>query len=1199
MVKERVKIIAIVLMALFIVSMYNVSPNKVKISSSPSINKLHGNNVNMSSYINSIERNLSYSLKSMHLPKRFFYMPNFNAMSPENPADGPVYSGGPAPYGIADYGISNSGRYVLDTPSFEGILNLSSFSSFYSGYGTNDVLPDYASVQLNTVLENVTVMGNGSYSFWTQNVIWFNGKSLQFVDNIWNISSIGAVMYPNPFYKYDGSIVSNTFYYSLGPEYNITYPFTLSFYNNVTVENNMDSMYFNYSLAYGGKVYHGSYDHVLFNSLSSIKINPPYFQVNGYKLGANDLPIDAELIFGGIFSGATTTITNISGYDTLKYLSYSSYKTITSAYNVGSDTGESCTGISTWWGNLKSSTVEYLGSGPSFVTPLWNTPGGTQSGYINIKGKMKPSYAFMFVSNNPSVQYNAYNFSYAPTSNGNFSFNLSPGNYELLLVSNGFAPYFYNVSTNISLILTMSPEKIYYTPFYLYSNSELKEMSQDGLINGNGSEKYPYIISNLSITLSPLFTYLNDYFYPSFIAVQICNVSANMILYNVSVTNNIYFVSYYYRTLNMGYPFINLFFVYSSSNITLCHLNVQTYSYYKDNNIISAVMSNNIKVSNNNFFIPSGDVGVMFAITNVSYILNNTFDYNNPYFSHTYLPQVFLLYSSNDTIYNNNFTKNSIGITDLYGRYNNISSNSFFDDISAIVINNTQKDTIYKNYFLGNYQGINSTTSEYTLISNNSMYSDQIDIYYIYTNNTYIFNNTLYGSIGFNFSSSKYNYIYNNMIMAYSNIAYNLLNYWNISEKKGTNIIGGPYIGGNYWASYNCANESNGFGVIPFNDFNSIYKYDYLPLVHTGVPIFFNESGLKANSVWGVKMGNITKYSEGQYIVFHIPPTLSKLNYSVYAPQGYMVSYDKYMVNGTTHASTIAQTIFIKFFLEYNLIISETGLPFVLLPWKFNITTNNLSWEYYVYQQTFYLPIINGTYNISIIPVIGYISTPSNKSITINGSSETLKIIFNTALDVYFEEMGLPKGTKWYVKINNTTKSSTSEMINFSLLPSIYNYTISSNGYVAEPQQGTLNLTNIPLGYEIINVSFMPVYNVTIMEYGLQNIQWSVSINGHKVFSNSSKIEFPLPNGTYKLSVEPVNGYVSNISSENFTVNGKNLIIHIQFTKIQPAQANYSIETVIISVGSIVIIVLIAILLTSNKKGTKKQKAKETKEEKT
>ena len=536
----------------------------------------------------------------------------------------------------------------------------------------------------------------------------------------------------------------------------------------------------------------------------------------------------------------------------------------------------------------------------------------------------------------------------------------------------------------------------------------------------------------------------------------------------------------------------------------------------------------------------------------------------------------------------------------MHGSNNSISFNSFYEDISAIVINNTQKDVIHKNYFVGDNQGINSTISEYTLISNNNIYSGQIDIYYLYTNNTYIFNNTLYGSIGFNFSNSEYNYIYNNIIMAYSNIAYHLPNYWNVSEKKGINIIGGPYIGGNYWANYNCINESNGFGVAPFNDFNSIYKYDYLPLVHTGTPIFFNESGLKANSVWVVKLDNTTKFSNGQYIIFHIPPILSKLNYSIYAPNGYMVSYNRYISNGTINAHNIAQTIFIKFFLEYDFIISETGLSFVSLPWKFNITTNNLSQEYFAYTQTFSLPIINGTYNISIIPIAGYISTPSNKSITINGSSKTLNIVFKTALYIYFEESGLPKGTKWYVKISNTIKSSTTEEINFSLLPSIYNYSIqSSNGYVAEPQQGTLNLTNgLPLGYEIINVSFMPVYNVTIIEYGLQNIQWSISINGHKVFSNSSKIEYSLPNGTYKLLVEPINGYSSNISSENFTVNGKNLVIGIRFTKMQ-AQANYSLELLIISVGSIVIIILIAILLTSNKKSPKKQKAKKTKEEKT
>jgi PGF-pre-PGF domain-containing protein len=60
---------------------------------------------------------------------------------------------------------------------------------------------------------------------------------------------------------------------------------------------------------------------------------------------------------------------------------------------------------------------------------------------------------------------------------------------------------------------------------------------------------------------------------------------------------------------------------------------------------------------------------------------------------------------------------------------------------------------------------------------------------------------------------------------------------WNSSLTTGTNIVGGPYIGGNYWAKPDGTGfsqtsldlDGNGIGDLPYNVYEN--DYDYLPLV--------------------------------------------------------------------------------------------------------------------------------------------------------------------------------------------------------------------------------------------------------------------------------------------------------------------------------------------------------------------------------
>jgi|GEM_PF-1345808 len=63
---------------------------------------------------------------------------------------------------------------------------------------------------------------------------------------------------------------------------------------------------------------------------------------------------------------------------------------------------------------------------------------------------------------------------------------------------------------------------------------------------------------------------------------------------------------------------------------------------------------------------------------------------------------------------------------------------------------------------------------------------------------------------------------------------------WNKTQKPGTNILGGPYLGGNYWGSAagtkgysDTASDKDGFGIADQPYRINEYNIDYLPLTHT------------------------------------------------------------------------------------------------------------------------------------------------------------------------------------------------------------------------------------------------------------------------------------------------------------------------------------------------------------------------------
>ncbi len=123
-------------------------------------------------------------------------------------------------------------------------------------------------------------------------------------------------------------------------------------------------------------------------------------------------------------------------------------------------------------------------------------------------------------------------------------------------------------------------------------------------------------------------------------------------------------------------------------------------------------------------------------------------------------------------------------------------------------------------------------------------------------------------------------------------------------------------------------------------------------------------------------------------------------------------------------------------------------------------------------------------------------------------------------------------------------------------------------------------LANQPLGQSIATdqygcVKVITLYSVSFMETGLPpGTSWSITLNGVNTSSTTSSITLLLPNGTYQYQVQPVSGYVTNITRGNLTVSGP-VTIGISFKHHQ----RMLITTYVIIALAILIALITAVFL--------------------
>lgn len=131
---------------------------------------------------------------------------------------------------------------------------------------------------------------------------------------------------------------------------------------------------------------------------------------------------------------------------------------------------------------------------------------------------------------------------------------------------------------------------------------------------------------------------------------------------------------------------------------------------------------------------------------------------------------IFMLHGLNNTISDSIFNYNRDNGIWIYGIGNNIIRSSIKGNFLGMLISGSSNYIIHSNYVAENFRGIYMDND----VSGNLIYNN-------------LFNNT------------------------YSNIDYlgDNFNSWNTNLTLQTNIVGGPYVGGNFWGDYNGTEFSN------------------------------------------------------------------------------------------------------------------------------------------------------------------------------------------------------------------------------------------------------------------------------------------------------------------------------------------------------------------------------------------------------
>ena len=344
-------------------------------------------------------------------------------------------------------------------------------------------------------------------------------------------------------------------------------------------------------------------------------------------------------------------------------------------------------------------------------------------------------------------------------------------------------------------------------------------------INSSHNPGFLALINSTNITVKDLNMSNNgeNFLFEGLNNSRIYNITSITTLYTFLINNSHNNIFYNIYTKDCLQDILN--FKYSTNN-TLINIS----SLSSSTNVMSFEYSDKNKIYNSSFSSNNVGRGIYLQYTNNT-LIDGVYTWNISY-------GLTIQYGYNNRIINSIFENNTDGSMNGKGIEINYADNNTFMNVT---VNGSMACDYCGGVAL--YNANNNTFINLTSINNAYGISFWANSLYNVINNSRIENNSVYGLYFNEYSSSypQYNLIYNNYIRNninyYNNSA--LVNYFNTTKtllSGTTNVIGGSYLGGNFWATLNntgfsqLCTDADADGIC-----DSVYNidtvnYDYLPL---------------------------------------------------------------------------------------------------------------------------------------------------------------------------------------------------------------------------------------------------------------------------------------------------------------------------------------------------------------------------------
>ena len=1078
-------------------------------------------------------------------------LPNLALLEhPAKVVDGEIalaYTTQPAPMGLADFGIGANGPYALNVSSIMGTITFETPPAA-TNPGSQEVIapseqtlgaigsPYTFGIQLNTILQNVELPGVTNGTFWTQNVVNMNSTGIHFVQDVFNFTYASNASREGVI-PTSGTIVSGCsgfdvtamltvyggVYQCVGGTVPITasdFPMTLTFFNNASINsNNQDVLTFGY-LFTGANGFHsgGTLDQLVFNSPGAPltpPAQPPQFTINGYQTNAIGLYNDAELTLAGGIGGANGVFSTINSTMSLEYTNYTTpsnpssntgYQNVPSAFNFGDDTGETTTGVATYWtGTGSSNAVVHEDTGPALLYGLWNTPAGISAapGSIHISGRITPGYGFVFAGNvDPSVS--PTNLSYVPSASGTGSFSTwVPPPATGSVLPNGW--YFQSwapkaaelngsnaggpgpvTSSVTGYNITLSSSPSLNAPLYMDGDAQASSLALN--VTGNGTA--PFDFSSLVISPNITFRHVNDFGFPTFVLFQAQGLTEPVQVNSISQSNTS--TTYIYSivaNLTQGFPSAPVIFtglqnystqfnVWDSRDAQLTNLTLIGEKAFPGATVEGGIVIlwddtgtsvTDVSVASASYGIFVGDsqstsIGAISSMTGANAVDDISSVGTSVQGVSTSGSNSFGVYgiSSSDGFYASiNATSGAFGVytgEDLGIPYYNSAGITF-----AVITDISASGGAYGVYLsLSNYNEIGPVAATGGSLGVATVQNVQDGIGHVAASGD---------SIAFADEGSA------GLIVA---------NVTSSSDVVAVVLDGtqGSFI-------YGVSSAGDLLGVYVYGPANNdtISRSTFLADVSYGVAL-------------GSKTADITVYLNNFIGSNGAGVTYSPLNAQAYAAS----ATDRFNLKDPLSSLKVG-----NFWSDDSTLVGGAIPPY---PIPNPAAPGGISYDWY--------------------PLAAPVGTaPPTYTVTLT-------------------ESGLPSGTSWSATLNGELESSTTSSIAFTVTAGSYAYLVPGiSGYTVFPNSGTISVN----ANYMIPVTFSGVsYSVAIAEGGLPaGTTWSVTLGGTTVTTNQTTATFIVPNGTYTYVVANVTGYtISSGHSGTVVVSGAGSIQTVGFAETPP-----------------------------------------------